>query len=72
MLAVFRRNPLALVLAILLHVGLAVFLILEINWRDPVKPIGGDVKVVQAELVDDQSIGLLPVDPTRVHDSRRP
>lgn len=52
MWAVFRRNPLALLAAVLLHVALAVFLFFEIDWREPVKPIGGDVKVVQAELVD--------------------
>ena len=34
MLSVLRRNPLALGLAILLHIGLAVFLIFEIEWRD--------------------------------------
>ena len=56
MLAVLRRNPVALVLAILLHVALGVFLILEVDWRDEVKPIGGDVQVVQAQLVDQREL----------------
>jgi colicin import membrane protein len=51
MLAVFRRNPKALLFAILLHLLLVVFLVIEFDWRDTVKPIGGDVQVVQAELV---------------------
>jgi colicin import membrane protein len=55
-LAVLRRNPVALGLAILLHVALAVFLILEVDWRDPIKPIGADVVVVQATLVDQQKL----------------
>ena len=56
MLAVLRRNPVALGLAILLHIALAVFLALEIEWRDEVKPIGADVMVVQATLVDQQQL----------------
>ena len=52
MWSVLRRNPVALLLAILLHVGLVVFLVFEIDWRDEVEPIGGDVKVVQARLID--------------------
>ena len=56
MLAVLRRNPVALGLAILLHIALAVFLILEVDWRDQVKPIGADVVVVQAELVDQRKL----------------
>lgn len=56
LLAVLRRNPVALVLAILLHVGLAVFLITEIDWSDLVKPIGSEVKVVQATLVDHEKL----------------
>jgi len=55
-LAVLRRNPVALGLAILLHIALAVFLILEVDWRDQVKPIGADVVVVQAELVDQRKL----------------
>ena len=56
MFAVLRRNPVALGLAILLHIALAVFLIFEVDWRDEVKPIGADVKVVQATLVDQQKL----------------
>lgn len=56
MLAVLRRNPVALALAILLHIGLAVFLIFEVDWREEVKPIGADVQVVQATLVDQQQL----------------
>ena len=56
MLAVLRRNPVALGLAMLLHIGLAVFLIFEVDWRDKVKPIGADVQVVQAQLVDQQEL----------------
>jgi len=52
MWAVLKRNPVALALAVLLHLGLAFFLIFEVDWGDKVKPIGGDVQVVQAELVD--------------------
>ena len=55
-LAVLRRNPVALGLAVLLHLVLAVFLIFEIDWRDEVKPIGADVVVVQAELIDQQKL----------------
>jgi colicin import membrane protein len=54
--AVLKRNPVALVLAILLHIGLALFLILEVDWGEAVKPIGGDVKVVQATLVDHETL----------------
>ena len=46
----------ALGLAILLHIALAAFLILEVDWRDPIKPIGADVVVVQATLVDQQKL----------------
>lgn len=56
MLAVLRRNPVALGLAILLHIALAVFLILEVDWRDEIKPIGADVLVVQATLVDQREL----------------
>ena len=56
MLAVLRRNPVALALAILLHIGLAVFLVFEVDWREEVKPIGADVQVVQATLVDQREL----------------
>ncbi len=56
MWAVLKRNPVALMLAVMLHIGLAFFLIFEVNWGDKVKPIGGDVQVVQAQLVEQQTL----------------
>ena len=56
MFSVLRRNPVALGLAVLLHVALAVFLALEVDWRDKIKPIGADVVVVQARLVDQREL----------------
>ncbi|MGB5640680.1 MAG: hypothetical protein WBM63_16310, partial [Sedimenticolaceae bacterium] len=46
----------ALLLAVLLHLGLAVLLVVGIDWREPVKPIGADVVVVQAQLVDQEKL----------------
>lgn len=56
MFAVLRRNPVALVLAILLHIGLALFLVFEVDWGEAVKPIGSDVQVVQATLVEQEQL----------------
>ncbi len=51
-----RNNPLALVLAVLFHIGLIAFLIVGVDWRQ--KPAGqkGDGVVIQARVVDTQRV----------------
>lgn len=50
------KNPRALVYAILVHVVLAAFLVLSLDWKTDLKPAGEKVDVVKAVAIDEQQI----------------
>ena len=52
MLAVLKQNPLALLLAVVLHLLLAVFLVVGVDWQDKPKGVPATANVVQAKVID--------------------
>ena len=56
MLAVLKQNPLALLLAVVLHLLLAVFLVVGVDWKVKPKGLPATADVVQARVVDEQQL----------------
>lgn len=51
-----RKNSRALVYAILVHIALAVFLVISLDWKTDLKPAGEKVDIVKAVAVDEKMI----------------
>ena len=66
-----RNNPLALVLAVLFHIGLVAFLIVGVDWRQ--KPAGrtGDGVVIQARVVDTRRAEQAAIEEKRAKNARQ-
>ena len=66
-----RNNPLALVLAVLFHIGLIAFLIVGVDWRQ--KPAGrtGDGVVIQARVVDTRRAEQAAIEEKRAKNARQ-
>ena len=56
MWAVIRRNPLAALLALVLHLLLAGFLIFGVDWWDAPQPIKPKAPPIQAQVIDGQKL----------------
>ncbi len=56
MLDVLRQNPLALVMAVIMHVVIVAFLVVGVDWREKPRQLGSDVKIVQARVVDQKKL----------------
>ena len=56
MFAVLRQNPLALTLAVLLHLGLLAFLVIGVDWQEKPKALPANAQVVQARVVDQAAV----------------
>ncbi len=52
MWGVLKRNPYAVVFAVLLHLGILFFLIFGVDWATPEKPVTPKTNVVQAHTVE--------------------
>jgi colicin import membrane protein len=52
MLAILKRSPLAVVMAVLLHLILLTYLVFGLDWASSPKPVAPQVNVVQAKAVD--------------------
>jgi colicin import membrane protein len=52
MWGVLKRNPYAVVFAVLLHLGILFFLIFGVDWATPEKPVTPKANVVQAHTVE--------------------
>ncbi len=55
-----RRNPLAVVLAVVMHLAILVFLAVGVDWWRTPKPIASDVQVVQARLIESEPPAVPP------------
>ena len=53
---VLRSNPLAVLLAVLMHVVIVAFLVVGVDWREKPKPVASTVEVVQARVVDEKKL----------------
>jgi colicin import membrane protein len=51
-----RRNPLAAVLAVLMHAVILAFFVVGVDWRKPPTPVRQNVEVVQARVVDEAQL----------------
>ena len=49
---ILRRNPLAFLLAVVMHVAIVAFLVVGVDWRERPKPVASDVAIVEATEVD--------------------
>jgi len=56
MLELFRRNPTALLLALLLHVAIVLLMVFGLDWLSPPRPRLGDTPPVQARLVAEDPV----------------
>ncbi len=56
MFAIIKRNPMAAVIAVLMHVAILLFMIVGVDWLVPPKPPRSDVQVVQARVVDPERV----------------
>ncbi len=56
MFAIIRRNPLAFLAALLLHLGLVAFLVVGVDWREKPKPLAANAPVVHARVVDERAV----------------
>jgi len=56
MWSILRRNPLAALLAVLMHVVIVAFLVVGVDWRKPPVPVATNVEVVQAKIVDEAKL----------------
>lgn len=53
---VFKRNPLAVVLAVVMHIAIIAFMIVGVDWLKQPKPVRSTVEVVQAKVIDQARI----------------
>lgn len=56
MLAIIKRNPMAAVIAVLMHIGIILFMIVGVDWLEKPKQPRSDVQVVQARVVDQSRV----------------
>jgi len=49
---ILRRNPLAFLLAVVMHVAIVAFMVVGVDWLEPPKPIPSDVEVIEATVID--------------------
>jgi colicin import membrane protein len=56
MLTIIKRNPMAAVIAVLMHVAIIIFMIVGVDWLEKPKQPRSDVQVVQARVVDQSRI----------------
>lgn len=56
MWSILRRNPLAALLALAMHVAIVAFLVVGVDWRKPPVPVAVNVEVVQARVVDEAEL----------------
>jgi colicin import membrane protein len=56
MSSILRRNPLAVVLAVLMHVAIIAFLVVGVDWRKAPQPQAVSGQPVQAKLVDESRL----------------
>jgi len=56
MFQIVKRNPLAAVLAVLMHVVIIAFMVVGVDWLEKPKPIKSRVEVVQAKVIDQAKV----------------
>lgn len=56
MFQIVKRNPLAAVLAVLMHVVIIAFMVVGVDWLEKPKPIKSTVEVVQAKVIDQAKV----------------
>ena len=49
---IIRRNPLAFLLAVVMHVAIVAFMVVGVDWQHPPKPQQSDVEVIEATVID--------------------
>jgi len=56
MSGLIRRNPLAVFLAILLHIAIVAFMLVGVDWLEKPKKLASTVKIVNARVVDESKL----------------
>lgn len=53
---ILRHNPLAVILAVLMHVVIIAFLLVGVDWREKPRPMTSTVEIVKARVVDESRL----------------
>jgi colicin import membrane protein len=71
MLELFRRNPVALLLALLMHILIVLMMVFGLDWLSPPKPRVGQAVPVQATLIHEDPVAKRKADEARQAEARR-